>query len=272
MISGCDSNAGESRPDPDVISQYNFNAAALESIPLIYTETGNPDGALVVWVHGTPGNRMAFESYLHKDELARRYRLISIDRPGWGGNRSNGQTEILQLSAQADLLGDAIRQLKTPGQPLYIVGHSFGGTLAIRTAMDHPGLADGLLVIAAPADPELSRPRWYHRLGNTLLVKQLIGKTLRQTNREMLILDKELEQMTGLWSKLTLPIKVIHGTRDFLVNIDNSDYIAIMASNADVTLLQLQGRGHFIPFVDVDMVSDVLIRLIEGTQSIRYPD
>ena len=55
----------------------------------------------LLFVHGTPGSWDAFKAYLKNKELLQYYRIISIDRPGFGysdfGNAMNltEQTKII---------------------------------------------------------------------------------------------------------------------------------------------------------------------------------
>jgi pimeloyl-ACP methyl ester carboxylesterase len=53
---------------------------------LTYREWGDPDGAPVVFVHGSPGSSV-WSPDPHQDATqARRVRLITVDRPGFGGS------------------------------------------------------------------------------------------------------------------------------------------------------------------------------------------
>ncbi|TFL18624.1 alpha/beta fold hydrolase [Jannaschia formosa] len=110
-------------------------------------------GPDLVMIHGASGNLREFTFDLIP-RLSERYRCIAFDRPGLG---YTGRTDPAYASAwtsraespaeQAALLARAYRQVGE-GAPL-ILGHSFGGTVALAWALDHPARA--LVLLAAPA-------------------------------------------------------------------------------------------------------------------------
>jgi hypothetical protein len=49
-----------------------------------YAITGNDSLPTLVFLHGTPGSWNAFADYMQDSLLLGKYRMISIDRPGFG--------------------------------------------------------------------------------------------------------------------------------------------------------------------------------------------
>ena len=49
-----------------------------------YAMTGNADKPTLFFIHGSPGSWDAFKTYLKDEDLRANFRLISIDRPGFG--------------------------------------------------------------------------------------------------------------------------------------------------------------------------------------------
>ncbi|WBO23881.1 alpha/beta fold hydrolase [Sphingomonas abietis] len=125
-------------------------------------------GPPIVMIHGLGGQMRNF-SYALTDRLQDRHRIILIDRPGAG--YSQAARDGSELRVQARIIAQAIRTLGIV-RPL-IVGHSLGGAVALAIALDNPGIAGGLALIApltqtpdVPAwlaSPPL-RSRWAHRL------------------------------------------------------------------------------------------------------------
>ncbi len=54
------------------------------------------------------------------------------------------------------------------------MGHSFGGPIIVRAALDHPELVGGLVIAAGDLDPDLEEWRWYNRLADLWLVRLAI--------------------------------------------------------------------------------------------------
>jgi pimeloyl-ACP methyl ester carboxylesterase len=50
---------------------------------LHYIETGNAQKPTLI-LHGSPGSWNAFKEYLQDTTLLKKYRMIAIDRPGFG--------------------------------------------------------------------------------------------------------------------------------------------------------------------------------------------
>jgi pimeloyl-ACP methyl ester carboxylesterase len=114
--------------------------ALIDNVVLEYKDCGA--GEPVVCIHGA-FIADAFRPLLSERRLADRYRLISYRRRGYGGSsRAEGPTS---LSEQAR---DCQRLLSQLGvERTHVVGHSFGGTIAIQLALDAPQLVHTLSLL-----------------------------------------------------------------------------------------------------------------------------
>lgn len=102
-------------------------------------------GPALVLVHGLGGESRNFD-YLPLADLAQRWRLILVDRPGAGYSPRRDDAHA-GLGEQARILAGFIRALHLPQPPL-LVGHSLGGAIALRLALQDPGCIAGLALIA----------------------------------------------------------------------------------------------------------------------------
>lgn len=110
-------------------------------VPLHVVERGPGDAAVVVMVHGMPG--LAFE-FDELQALLPELRTVAIDRPGYG--YSPGPP--LPFDDQVACVAALIEGLAPSGA--VVVGHSFGGLVALALAARHPDQVRGL-VLSAPA-------------------------------------------------------------------------------------------------------------------------
>jgi pimeloyl-ACP methyl ester carboxylesterase len=111
-----------------------------------YVETG--EGPPVVMIHGLGGQLHHMRRPL-MEEFGDSYRLIAMDRPGSGySTRPDGDGGIAE---QALFIRRFIETLGLE-RPL-LVGHSLGGAIALRTAIDHPDHVAGLALIAPLTQP-----------------------------------------------------------------------------------------------------------------------
>ena len=119
-----------------------------------------PGAPPVVLLHGAGSNLE--DMYLALAEpLAARHRVIFVDRPGQGfSSRKAGQGS--SPSHQAAVLHDLLDVLGVARAT--IVGHSWGGTLALTFALDYPARVAGLVLVAPPTHPGLWRLSWLNKM------------------------------------------------------------------------------------------------------------
>ena len=103
------------------------------------------DALPIVLLHGAGANLKDMEIALG-ERLAARHRVILIDRPGFGfsARKKGGETTPTE---QAVVLDELFSRLGV--DRAIIVGHSWGGTLALTFALDFPRRVAGLVLIAA---------------------------------------------------------------------------------------------------------------------------
>jgi pimeloyl-ACP methyl ester carboxylesterase len=127
--------------------------------------TAAPDAPAVVVLHGAGSNLE--DMYLALGErLTSRHRVIFVDRPGLGFSaRKAGEGS--SPSDQAAVLRDVLDTLGV--DRVIVVGHSWGGTLALTFALDFPERVAGLVLVAPATHPGL----WPMKRLNALLAGPL---------------------------------------------------------------------------------------------------
>lgn len=140
--------------------------------PLFMEATGQwpPE---VVGLHGWARDRNDFRAAFHGLPAA------AIDFPGFG------MTPAPEEPWDTRRYGQQVAAfLRDVGQPVVLVGHSFGGRVAVRIARDEPQLVRGLVLSGAPImriDRPARRPAAAYRL-------------IRRANQLGLLSDARLEQ------------------------------------------------------------------------------
>jgi pimeloyl-ACP methyl ester carboxylesterase len=95
---------------------------------LAYTDIGEPDWFCVFFFHGAPSSRLRL-AYLEQKFLAEGIRVISPDRPGYGGSSPQTGRSMTDWPSDVAALADAI------GLDRFVVaGHSSGGPYAVACA------------------------------------------------------------------------------------------------------------------------------------------
>lgn len=92
-------------------------------------------------VHGSPGHRGHFAPLV--PELERMGEVAAMDLPGYGRHRAE---QAPSLEWHADLSAAIARDV-WPGQRVDMVGHSFGGAVAITALVRHPDVVRSAIAI-----------------------------------------------------------------------------------------------------------------------------
>lgn len=233
----------------------------LGNIQFVEVNTQESDGQakpLLIFVHGTPGSFSAFAAYLNDPVMRNHFHMISVTRPGW---IEAGDEKLPMLDDQARALLPLLQKAGT-AEGAILMGHSYGGPVIARTAMNYPDLVAGLVFVATTADPELSGPRWYNRVA-VVLPRFLLGASLKGANAEILPLRPQLEEMLPRWQELRLPVLIVQGDRDKLVNPRNADFMEKNLINSQVTYLKREGLGHFVLWEEADLIRDTMLEIFK---------
>ena len=117
---------------------------------LYWEDYGNPDGEPVMFLHGGPGGACAPDMARFFDPA--RYRVILFDQRGCGKSEptvaSAGPAVALRHNTTADLIGDIVKLRDALGitGKMHVFGGSWGSTLAMAYAIEHPGHCASLIL------------------------------------------------------------------------------------------------------------------------------
>ena len=122
----------------------------IDGVRLHYIEQG--EGPVLLLLHGNVVTADDFRMSGLIERLAQSYRVIAIDRPGFGYSERPRDTTWTP-DAQAQLLHRALEQL---GADEYLVlGHSWGTLVALAMALHQPDKVRGLLLLSGYYYPSL---------------------------------------------------------------------------------------------------------------------
>jgi pimeloyl-ACP methyl ester carboxylesterase len=217
----------------------------INGFKLHFAKTGNDSLPTLLFIHGSPGSWDAFKVYMQDKDLLAKYRMVSIDRPGFGYSQFG---EAKNLSEQSAIISPLLNYLEN-GRNINLIGHSLGGPLSVKLAADNPGVFSEVILLAASVDPAAEKPEtWRSILLNTPL-NYLVPGAFRPSNKEIWYLKKDLTPLARQFEAVNSEVWILHGDKDNLVPVENAQYAHKMLIHAkSVHMIILKGAPHFIPW------------------------
>ena len=211
----------------------------------------------LVFIHGWGVNSKIFETvfYYLKDEFNIHY----FDLPGFGNTPIE---KVLTLKDYADFFYKFLKENNI--KESIIVGHSFGGAVAVKLALLHPESVFKLILISASA---VRQPRRQIILIKKIadFLKPLLPEKLRKLILKLLGYDKTdyaqienpklketfknviSEDLSPYFSLVKMPTLVIWGENDAITPIAEGELIAKSIPGAKFGIIK--NAGHF-PFLE----------------------
>ena len=258
---------------------YEKQSVAVNGLSLHYVSAGT--GRPVVLIHGNPGSHEDFTLALF-GKLSQSYHVLAFDRPGHGySERTDGLHMTVEV--QADIICAALRQLGIE-KPV-LVGHSWGGSLALAAAIAYQTELSGIVLLAPAAYSSVSIERWsllprVPVFGNFLvkaltpfLGRAIVKGSLKQaylpqamhveyaeraaqmwTKPEQVrawaddegSLRASLENLSQHYSKIKLPVVIVTGTADSVVQPEQHAHL-LQQTIENSKLVVLPETGHQLP-------------------------
>lgn len=168
VLAGCASEEREMRHERDLVG--GGETLLVDGQPLHYLRAGS--GPTVVLIHGASGNLRDWTQGAFA-AISARCDTIAFDRPGLGLSGWPGSAGAT-MAEQVRRMRLGLRQLGV--ERAYLVGHSYGGSIALAWATAAPESVAGLLLLGAPSQV------WPGGLGLTtdLLASPVTGPFIAQ--------------------------------------------------------------------------------------------
>ncbi|MEY4248984.1 MAG: hypothetical protein RJA87_617 [Pseudomonadota bacterium] len=255
-----------------------------EGIRVHYRDQGNPQGPVLVLIHGFSASLHTWEPWVQR--LGDRYRIITLDLPGHGLTRAPA-TYVSVAEAQVGIVAQTTERLGV--KSFVLGGNSMGGGVAWTFATRHPERLKGLVLIDSVGLPreqnnaksplafKLLRYPLARALGQQLdtsvLIaaglkaafydKQLVDQTMidrhvalgRAEGHRAIILNHQARlkmrpegEVRGLLGALNMPTLVMHGQEDVIIPVEAGQ--ALAAAIPGSTLILYPKVGH-IPMEEV---------------------
>ena len=219
-----------------------------------------PELPYIVFIHGAPGSMTDYMDFFREERLCTRFNLLSVDRLGYG------YSEFGRSETSIEVQGKAIHSIlnkKVISERTILVGHSYGGPIAVRMAVDAPSKYLALILLAPALDPQNEKEIKIAQLAMVQPTRWLTPKALKVAADEKTSHVSELNKMLNSYDRIRIPVCHIHGDKDSLVPFAN---LAFSQNHIDSTLLEsvpLKNVDHFLPWSHREFVIDKLLEYAE---------
>lgn len=230
----------------------------VKGVKMHYVKTGADSLPTLFFIHGSPGSWDAFKDYLADSVLLAKFRMVAIDRPGFGYSDFGNAMNLADQSVVISLVMNTLYN----GKPFYVIGHSLGGPLCVRLAIDNPGKISGLVLLSAAIDPALEKPEHWRKVFMNNPLQYLVPGAFRPSNYELWYLKADLTQLETDMKNADLPFAwMVHGDQDNMVPYANVAYAKSHFNPQKLEVITINGANHFIPWQHYNEIKAVLTRL-----------
>jgi pimeloyl-ACP methyl ester carboxylesterase len=252
-------------------------------------------GRPVVLIHGNPGSAQDWTRVF--GPLVASHRLIAFDRPGHGRSERPKHVDAT-VEVQARLLHDALKQLHVE-RPI-IVGHSWGGALAMVYAITYPKEVAGVVLVAPavyesqdgvslltslPAVPVIGdavnfvltplfgaaviRKELKKAFSPDPVPKNYLRSVISEWTRSKKVkaysldeasLNDSLKKFSPRYPEITVPVSILTGDSDLIVS-EKEQADRLHQALPKSHLIVLPKTGHQIPFTRPQVVVDEIERV-----------
>ncbi len=261
----------------------------VDGAKVTYEERGKGDP--VILVHGWNSSRKQW--LLNLKAFAPRFRVIAPDLPGFGESEENDGFPYSR-DGMASFLEAFRRALRL--QPFHLLGHSMGGCIAIRYAVQYPDMVKKLILASAPTHSAslglravipgaACLLRTTYRFRNEATLKWMFYRSLYQPERQDLDFVRSNAQASALISKRVLiessrlvrrmnldedlrsidnPTLIVFGNKDRSVNPREADRQRRLLPHP--YMVMIKNCGHCPPYELPDMFNDLVLDFLQSEE------
>lgn len=220
---------------------------------LHYVTIGDSTLTPLLLIHGSPGSWDNYVDLITNTPLSEHYYIIAIDRPGYNHTTLKSGNS---LEKQSLYLAPIMHQyFKNKG---VIIGHSYGGALALQVAINYNDYLEAVIIVAGAVAAPYQKPKWYNYLAKFPPISWLISHKLLASNAEMIQLSEDLLELERHLSTLKQKVVLIHGKKDILVNYKSATYLKERLNSSQVKLYIEEDMNHFVIWTNKKLIIEAL--------------
>ena len=149
-----------------------------------------------------------------------------------------------------------------------MLGSSYGAPIALEIAARHPEKFYHLFLLAAAIDPDKEKFWWFHKYIRGGPIHWFMPRFLRTATDEKFAHIRELRKLQLAWQQVSMPVTVIQGGSDHIIDPTNLDYAKKQLQGKQAEFIFIPEAGHLLRFRYSGLVKEVILKaegeLVEG--------
>ncbi len=222
---------------------------------------GEGDWRVIVFP-GSPCNKLLFTRLLRTAPAG--LDMVVLSRPGFGrGHRGAYPDFDEQVAAAKPFL---------PGgdygdKKIVTLGVSYGGELALKTALDYPDAVKGVVTVAALIDEPHDYALQLEKLGSVTGIEPYVPNRWLKVRNEIVGRRAQIGPLMDRLSALAAPVEVLHGDFDAIVPKSNAAKLMQALPDAWGGLEIIPGGTHYLELQYPRRLHRAVQRVIERAES-----
>lgn len=213
---------------------------------------------LLVFIHGAPGFWYGYMNLMDDSLLQTKYKMISVDRLGYGKS-GYGKAE-LSTQMQALSILEIVEQENKSNKKVALLGRSYGAPIAAWLAINYPQNIDKLFMVSPVIDPQHEKFYWFSGIGKWKLTQLFLPDVLNVATKEKYAHITEMKKMQNKWKNLYVPSYVLTGENDNIADTANFSFAKKFLTNNNVYFNKLKNTGHLITYERAGYVKELLMK------------
>ncbi len=222
---------------------------------------GGGDWRVIVFP-GSPCNKLLFTRLLRTAPVG--LDMVVLSRPGFGRGHQQCHPDFDDQVAAAKpfLPGGAFGDKK-----IITLGVSYGGELALKTALDYPEIVKGVVTVAALIDEPHDYALQLEKLGSVNGIEPYVPNRWLKVRNEITGRRAQIGPLMDRLSSINAPVEVLHGDFDAIVPKSNAAKLMEALPKERAGLEIIPGGTHYLELQYPRRLHRAIQRVIERVEA-----
>lgn len=219
----------------------------------------------VIVFPGTPCNRLLFTRLLATAPAG--LDMVVLSRPGFGrGHRDCYPDFDEQVAAARPFLPKSCGGGDFGDKKIVTLGVSYGGELALKTALDFPGAVKGVVTVAALIDEPHDYALQLEKIGSVDGIEPYVPNRWIKVRKEISARRSQIGPLLERLSGIEVPVEVVHGDFDAIVPKSNARKLMDVLPDDKAGLEIIPGGTHYLELQYPRRLHRAISRVIEKAE------